>query len=79
MSNEIILLVDDEKEIADLLAVYLKAENYEVRTFYNPLEALSCVEKEQVDLAILDVMMQIWMDLHFVIRFDKTICFRSLC
>lgn len=57
MSNEIILLVDDEKEIADLLAVYLKAENYEVRTFYNPLEALSCVEKEQVDLAILDVMM----------------------
>lgn len=51
------MIVDDEKEIADLLAVYLKAENYEVRTFYNPLEALSCVEKEQVDLAILDVMM----------------------
>ena len=52
-----ILIVDDEKEIADLLEVYLRTENYQIRKFYDPLEALSSVEKEPVSLAILDVMM----------------------
>lgn len=51
------MIVDDEREIADLLEVYLKAENYQVRKFYNPLDALPCIEKESVSLAILDVMM----------------------
>lgn len=55
--NETILVVDDEKEIADLLEVYLRAENYRVLKFYDPLEALACVEQEPVSLMILDVMM----------------------
>ena len=55
--SETILIVDDEKEIADLLEVYLRSENYQIRKFYDPLEALSSVEKEPVSLAILDVMM----------------------
>ena len=57
MSNETILIVDDEKEITDLLEIYLKNENYLVRKFYNPLDALAYLEKEPVSLAILDVMM----------------------
>lgn len=52
-----ILIVDDEQEIADLLEVYLKNENYVVHKFYNPLDALAYIEKEPVSLAILDVMM----------------------
>ena len=56
-NNEIILLVDDEKEIADLLEVYLKNENYQIRKFYNPVDALACVEQEPISLAILDIMM----------------------
>ena len=53
-----IVVVDDEKEIADLIEVYLKNENYEVHTFYEPLKALSFIKSGQaVDLAILDVMM----------------------
>lgn len=53
-----IVVVDDEKEIADLIEVYLKNENYEVHTFYEPLKALSFLKSGQaVDLAILDVMM----------------------
>ena len=52
------MVVDDEKEIADLIEVYLKNENYEVHTFYEPLKALSFIESGQaVDLAVLDVMM----------------------
>ena len=57
MKAESILIVDDEQEIADLLEVYLKNENYVVRKFYNPLDALVCIEKEPISLAILDVMM----------------------
>lgn len=52
-----ILIVDDEQEIADLLEVYLKNDNYAVRKFYNPLDALASIEKEPISLAILDVMM----------------------
>lgn len=55
--NENILIVDDEKEIADLLEVYLKNDGYVVHKFYNGLDALKCIETEKIDLAILDVML----------------------
>ncbi|MGI5984495.1 MAG: VanR-ABDEGLN family response regulator transcription factor [Clostridiales bacterium] len=54
---ERILVVDDEKEIADLVEVCLRNENYEVRKFYNALDALNCIESEAVSLAVLDVML----------------------
>ena len=72
--SETILIVDDEKEIADLLEVYLRSENYQIRKFYDPLEALSSVEKEPVSLAILDVMMP-GMVLLFAVKSVKNICF----
>lgn len=52
-----ILVVDDEKEIADLIELYLKNENYHVFKFYTAQEALACIEHEKVDLAVLDIMM----------------------
>ncbi len=52
-----ILVVEDEKEIADLIELYLKNENFEVAKFYNPLEVLSYMEGHKQDLAVLDVMM----------------------
>lgn len=52
-----ILIVDDEKEIADLVEVYLKNEGYAVHKFYNAAGALACVEQAEPDLAILDVML----------------------
>ena len=51
-----ILVLDDEKEIADLVEVYLKNENYNVYKFYNSNEAIKCIENVKLDLAILDVM-----------------------
>ena len=56
MANKI-MVVDDEHEIADLIEVYLKNENYEVFKFYSPKDALMCVEDIKLDLAILDIMM----------------------
>lgn len=56
---ETILVVDDEKEIVDLLAVYLENENFKVFKCYTAKEALNYVEMEaeKLDLAILDVML----------------------
>ncbi len=55
--KERILVVDDEQEIADLVALYLENENYTVLKYYSAQEALRCIETEKLDLAILDVMM----------------------
>ena len=55
--SEKILIVDDEKEIADLVALYLKNEGYEVYKFYTANEALSCIRQEEMDLAVLDIML----------------------
>ncbi len=57
MMGEKILVVDDEREIADLVAVYLENENYTVHRFYSADDALACIQTEELDLAILDVMM----------------------
>ncbi len=52
-----ILVVDDEREIADLIELYLKNEGFNVFTFYNAEEVLTCIQTIKLDLAILDVMM----------------------
>ena len=57
MEKTNILVVDDEREIADFIEVYLQNEDYRVFKFYNGQEALACIEKETLDLAILDVML----------------------
>ena len=60
--NETILVVDDEREIADLLEVYLKNDGYNVKKYYNGTDALRCAETENIDLAILDVMLRMSTD-----------------
>ena len=55
--NECILVVDDEKEIADLIEIYLKNDGYRVYKCYNGSDALACIAQEKLDLAILDVML----------------------
>ncbi len=50
--SEHILIVDDEKEIADLLEVYLKNEGYQVHKFYHGKGALECLNNTKIDLAL---------------------------
>lgn len=52
-----ILIVDDEREIADLVEVYLQNENYTVFKYYSAQDALKCIDEQNLDLAILDVML----------------------
>lgn len=53
-----VLILDDEKEIADLVELYLKNENYNVYKYDNSEEALNCIKNVKLDLAILDVMIK---------------------
>ena len=56
MGNRI-LVVDDEKEIADVIELYLKNEGFEVEKFYTGKDALVSIEKAAPDMALLDVML----------------------
>jgi DNA-binding response OmpR family regulator len=52
-----ILIAEDEKDIIDLLKLYLEKENLEVIPAYNGEEAWNIIENEKIDLAVLDIMM----------------------
>ena len=52
-----ILICDDEKDIVSALKIYLSAEGYRTLEAYNGMEALSVLEKEEVHLVLLDIMM----------------------
>ena len=55
--EESILIVDDEREIADLVALYLENEGFRVTKYYDGREALEYIREEKPDLAILDIML----------------------
>lgn len=57
MASETILLVDDEKDILDLLEIYLTNDGYSIVKASDGLEALEVLNKTDVDLIILDIMM----------------------
>lgn len=57
MDKERILIVDDEKEIRDLIEIYLKSEGYKTIKAENGEEALNILKTEEVDLIVLDIMM----------------------
>ncbi|MBQ3866537.1 MAG: response regulator transcription factor [Clostridia bacterium] len=52
-----ILICDDERDIVTALRIYLNAEGYETVEAYNGREALAILEKEEVHLALIDIMM----------------------
>lgn len=57
MDTETILVVDDNKEIVYSISELLKYEGYQVVKAYDGMEALEALEKEEIDLILLDVMM----------------------
>ena len=52
-----ILIADDEKEIRDLLRLYLEKDGYRVLEAENGLSAVSLLKQEEIDMALLDIMM----------------------
>ena len=52
-----ILVVDDEKEIADLIEIYLVSDGYKVFKAENAEAGLSILDKQDIHLVLLDIMM----------------------
>ncbi|WP_367649621.1 response regulator transcription factor [Paenibacillus sp. NEAU-GSW1] len=55
--NRRILIVDDEREIAELIEIYLKNEGYETEIAGDGEQALELFEQKPFDLVVLDIMM----------------------
>ena len=55
--KKIIAVVDDEKDLNELMKRYLEKEGYEVRSFYTYSQALKSVDDQSIDLWLLDIML----------------------
>lgn len=52
-----ILICDDERDIVSALKIYLEAEGYRTMVAYDGMEALAVLEREEIHLVLMDVMM----------------------
>ena len=57
MEADTILVVDDNKEIVYSISELLKYEGYQVVKAYDGMEALEAMERQKIDLILLDIMM----------------------
>lgn len=57
MMKKKILIVDDEQDIRNIVSIYLENNDFETVKAENGYVALEIIDKEKIDLAILDVMM----------------------
>ena len=57
MEKQKILVVDDDKHIAELISLYMMKEGYETQEIYDGKEAAAAVEGFQPDLILLDLML----------------------
>ena len=52
-----ILIIDDDKELTELLDEFLSEHKYKTQIYHNPLQAVKALEKQVPDLVLLDIMM----------------------
>ena len=52
-----ILVCDDDKEIVDAIEIYLSQEGYRILKAYDGLQAVEMLQKEDVQLLLIDIMM----------------------
>ncbi len=71
MEQANILIVEDDKEIRDGVEIYLKSQGYNVFKAADGIEGLEVISKEDVHLAIVDVMMPRMDGIHMVMELRK--------
>jgi len=52
-----VLVCDDDREIVDAIEIYLSQEGYQILKAYDGVEAVNILQKEDVQLLIIDIMM----------------------
>ena len=68
-----ILVCDDDREIVEAIEIYLSQEGYQILKAYDGIEALEILEKEEVNLLIIDLRSQ-----KIPIRFLDSISVRMI-
>lgn len=63
-----VLVCDDDKEIVEAIAIYLKQEGYDVVPAYDGMEALQLVKEKEIHLIILDIMMPKLDGIHALLK-----------
>lgn len=67
-----ILVVEDDKDIIEILELYLKNNGYEVKKATNGNEALKIIEQENINLIIADIMMPVMNGYELIEEIRKT-------
>jgi len=57
MTMNRILVCDDDKEIVDAIEIYLSQEGYEILKAYDGVQAVEMMQKQEIHLLIIDIMM----------------------
>lgn len=70
--NYNILVSDDERDILNAIEIYLKAEGYRVFTAGDGQEALEIMEKNEIHLAIIDIMMPVMDGISLIMKMRET-------
>lgn len=71
--NYNILICDDEYDIVQAIKIYLTAEGYRVFEAYNGKEALDILEKEEIHLVIIDIMMPVMDGISAILKIRETV------
>lgn len=66
-----VLIVEDDEQIRDGIEIYLKSQGYRVSKAGDGIEGLEILKKEEIHLAIIDVMMPKMDGIHMVMRLRK--------
>lgn len=71
--KKVIAIVDDEKDLNELMKKYLEKEGYEVRSYYTYEDALAHAEDDDIKLWVLDIMLdeKSGFDLFEAIKFNR--------
>lgn len=67
-----ILVCDDEKDIVSALNIYLKADGYQVYEAYNGKEAVDILNKEEIHLVLMDIMMPVMDGITAMVKIRET-------
>ena len=67
-----ILVCDDDKHIVEAIEIYLKNEGYTIYKAYDGIEAIEVLEKEHIDLLLIDIMMPRMDGIHAILKIRET-------
>ena len=74
-----ILIVEDDKDIREGVGIYLKSQGYQVFMASDGIEGLETLEKEEIHLAIVDIMMPRMDGVTMTMKLRENMIFQSLC